>query len=368
MARQHYLPAAFLAGFSEDGATLPRRRRRLVQGDKNTLTCCVALAERLALIHDIYTLQDPLEKEPNIIDNSWAGYESRLVSCIKRLTLGTVDALEWAGVLVPFVTSLLVRGDVFRRRFTARAGDERGILFRPMTTPDNINYARAVEVQRLLGPILAARWIVVKSPEGEGLITTDVAFAPCKTPLGEFGIAIPLDNGHVLQLIPRRQGEIAVASNNKWYPILEHRTLLAGNYVQLNETLAVAAERFIFGSSRTIVERYLRSTDKDRPPIEPLNVGFITGRLRIVHEFTWHRFISAISKHPKGEESTSFDLDWNAIAAAWKPPVVYFPSNLPEFPSALRRRGNFISVDLYDVEGFTHPPDSEAMSGKRDSA
>jgi hypothetical protein len=50
---------------------------------------------------------------------------------------------------------------------------------------------------------------------------------------------------------------------------------------------------------------------------------------------------------------TSFDLDWPAIAAVWKPPRVFFPTNLPEFPSALRRRGNFISVDLYDVEGFT---------------
>jgi hypothetical protein len=286
MAKQHYLPVAYLAGFSEDEATLPRRRRRLVQGDKKTLTCCTAPTERLAVIRDIYTLQDSREKAQNIIDNSWAGYESRLVTCIKRLTLGTVDALEWAGVLVPFVTSLLLRGDVFRRRFTARAGDKRGILFRPMTTPDNINYARAIEVQRLLGPILAARWLVVKLPEGEGLITTDVAFAPFETQLGEFGIAIPLDHGHVLQLIPRTQGEIAVASNNKWYPILEHRTLLAGNYVQLDETLADTAERFIFGSSRTIVERYLRSTDKDRPPIEPLDVGFINSSLRIVHEFT----------------------------------------------------------------------------------
>ena len=218
---------------------------------------------------------------------------------------------------------------------------------------DNVNYMRAMEIQRTLGPILAARWIVSKVPEGKALITTDLAFGFFRDPDGQLGIAIPVDNGHVLQLIPRREGEIAVASGNKWYPILEHRTLLAGNYDRLNEALADIAERFIFGSSRTIVERYVRSTEKVRPPLEPLSVGFITGRLAVVHEFTWHRFISAISKHPDGEESASFDLDWPAIAAAWKPPGVYFPTNLPEFPSALRRRGNFISVDLYDVEGFT---------------
>lgn len=254
---------------------------------------------------------------------------------------------------MPFVASLFARGDDFRRRFEARLGDPSLSELSARFPVDNVNQMRGMEIQRTLGPILAARWIVTKIPEGKVLITTDLAFGFFQDPGEQVGVAIPVDNGHVLQLIPRRQGEIAVASNNKWYPILEHRTLLAGNYAQLNEALADTADRFIFGSSRAIVERYLQSPEKDRPPLEPLSVGFITGRLAVVHEFTWHRFISAISKRPKGEESVSFDLDWPAIAAVWKPPGVFFPTNLPEFPSALRQHGNFINVDLYDVEGFT---------------
>jgi len=112
--RHHYLPATFLAGFSEE-ATLPRRKRRLVQGDKKTRIRSTAPAERLAVIRDLYTLRDP-NSEPDLIDRSWASYESRLAECINRLTLGTVDALEWARVLVPFVASLFVRGDDYRSR------------------------------------------------------------------------------------------------------------------------------------------------------------------------------------------------------------------------------------------------------------
>lgn len=110
MAKQHYLPAAFLAGFSEDETTLPRRRRRLIQGDKKTLTCCTVPAARVASLHDIYTLQKDPENHPDPIDKSWKGYESKLLKCINELTIGTVGALYWAGVLVPFVASLFRQG------------------------------------------------------------------------------------------------------------------------------------------------------------------------------------------------------------------------------------------------------------------
>ena len=182
--RHHYLPATFLAGFSEE-ATLPRRKRRLVQGDKKTRSCCTAPAERLAVIRDMYTLRDPRmytlgdspeNFESNSIDNCWAGYESRLAECIKRLTLGTLDALEWAGVLVPFVASLFARGDDFRRRFEARFGDPSLSELSARFPVDNVNQMRGMEIQRTLGPILAARWIVSKVPEGKELITTDLAF------------------------------------------------------------------------------------------------------------------------------------------------------------------------------------------------
>ena len=72
----------------------------------------------------------------------------------------------------------------------------------------------------------------------------------------------------------------------------------------------------------------------------------------MVHEFTWHRLVSTLSKNPCDEGAWSFDLDFSAIAAGWYPPVI-MPINLPEFPPALRRDGNKIIVSFYDVQGLT---------------
>jgi hypothetical protein len=288
-------------------------------------------------------------------------YESRLAPCIKRLTLGTIDALEWAGVIVPFVTCLLVRGADFDIRLEARMRrsnwrrilEEREPGLKDLIPFDNVNAARSVEIQRLLGPILAAKWIVCKAPEKNAFITTDLAYAFSKDPDGQLGISIPLDGQHVLQLIPRRHGNVAIATENKCYPMLEHRTLRRDNYSQLNEALSHTSRRFIFGSSLSCVQRYLRNARKDPLLLEPTDVGFISGALARIHEFTWHRFVSAVSKHPASAEIEKFEFDWQAIAAAWKPPAVLFPTNLPEFPPGLRRNGQIISVTFYDVAGIS---------------
>jgi hypothetical protein len=360
MPAHHFLPATFLAGFSADN-TIPRRKRRLAQGDKQSGNCITALAERLAVIRDLYTLRDPgSDHHPQIIDNAWAAYEAKLAPCIKKLTQGTIDAVEWAGVLVPFIACLFARGPDFQRRMEARI-EARGASALAKTMPvDNLNYIRGMEIQRLLGPILCAKWIISRTPEKGKLITTDLGFAVFQDPDGQIGIAIPIDGQHIVQLIPRRYGDVAIAGEDKWYPILEHRLLLSGNYAQLNQAIASQAQRFLFGKDEDLVKSYLSGTTRDILTLEPGDVGFLTGPLAAVHEFTWHRFISAISNHPKDEEAHKLDINWAAVSSAWKPPVVFFPTNLPEFPSPLHRHGNILGIEFYDVEGFpstAHKPE-----------
>jgi hypothetical protein len=350
-AAQHFLPATYLAGFSLD-TTIPRRKRKLTQGDKLTGNCHTATVERLAVINDLYTLREQYQAPPSAIDDSWASYEARLAPCISALITGTIDATNWAGVLVPFVASLFARGPDFDIRLDKRAekfGDQSP---KSKLSVDSTTLSRAMEIQRLLAPVLAARWIVCRSPETTAFITTDLAFGPFQDPDGEIGVAIPLDRQHLLQLRPRRSGAIAVAGGRKWYPMIEHRTLASGNYRQQAQALTSMARRFVFGRSIEEMQSYLRNAKPNCPLIELGDVGFLCGPLAAVHEFAWHRFVSAVASHPQSREPYEFKIDWKTVARTWKPPAIFFPTNLPEFPSPFAKLVNQIFVNLYDVEDF----------------
>lgn len=362
MPLHHYLPATYLASFSKD-LSLPRRDRVIAIGDKRSKRVFSAPAARVGAIRDFYTLVSAPKDDPQLLEKIWAQYETDLADAVERLVSRSPDALTWAHVLVPFITGLLVRGPDFNERFEARIKP-----WRHLAGPDNTNLARLMEVQRLLGPIAAAKWIVMEA-RGEGsLMTNDVGFAAFVNPDGRWGLAIPLGRGHVLGLIPRRRGPVAVARDGKWRPIIEYVDLRPDNHRHLNITLAEGAHRFIFGPDELTVTRYLgHGRDSPSRVPEPYDLGFISGPLAMVHEFTWHRLVGVLAKPPDHEDAWKFDLDWKAIASGWKP-VAIIPSWGPrvmfDLPPALRREGDVIYVDFYDVEGLTTPPTDESREAR----
>ena len=349
--RQHYLPASFLGNFSkqEHGS---RRKRMIVVGDKRGKRCFRAAAGKVAAEKDFYTVQG--QNDPVFLERIWAGYENRLARAIEELVEESIDALTWAGVLVPFVSSLLVRGPDFGERFEARL---KSVLPEGMEVPkDNTNLARSLELQRLLAPILAAQWIVAEAQGAGSLITNDMAFAGFRAPqTGEVGLAVPLSRRHVLQLVPTRKRVVATAKGGRWLPEIEYRRLSPGNHLQFNAVMAIWARRFIFGPDEATVSTYLHKSGTTAAPVpDPGTLGSPGGRLARVHEFTWHHLISVLTKSPDDANAWNFSpiLDYKAIASVWKLMVV-IPLTSPMFPPGLSREGNSIIVDLYDVEGLT---------------
>jgi hypothetical protein len=347
MPLHHYLPATYLAFFSNE-QTLPRRERRIAVGDKKSGRVFRASAAKVGAIQGFYACLEQNPSDPQLLERSWADYETNLARTVEELVNRHIDAVTWAGVLVPFVAGLLVRGPDFNKRFERRIGPLRDLVGR-----DNTNQARLFELQRLLGPVLAAKWVVM-TVQGEGsVITNDIGFAPFRSPQGEVGLAIPVGHRHLVGVIPCRSRAVVAAKGGKWWPIIQYVRLRKDNHDGFNSGSARQARRFIFGVDEATVTRYLSQVD-DSPPtvIEPYEVGFIYGPLAVVHEFTWHRLVSVLAKSPDHENAWRFDFDWQAVASVWKP-VVIFPLNLPEFPPALRREGDVIYVDFYEVEGFT---------------
>jgi tetratricopeptide (TPR) repeat protein len=344
MPRHHYLPASFLALFSLDIKTLPSRKRSLIIGDLNHNNLFSDSAEDVGCINNLYQ-QSEFSTKPDLIEDIWAQYETSLPSAIEKLIGATLDAETWARILVPFVTGLFVRGPDFQDRFNSRI---KAIGIDPVNK-DNTNGARLFEFQRLLAPVIAAKWIVI-SITGEGyLITNDLGYAPFANILtGDRGIAIPLGLRHILAISPVTKRTIVNFNKGKWIPAIDYVDIPPDNHLSLNTTIASS---FIFGPDAASINLHLSEKHEQSISFEPPLLGFIPFHLARAYEFTWHRLVSVLRKYPDDKSFPDFSIDWKIVEDGWHS-IVYIPLNLIEFPSALRRVGKTIQVEFYDPEVY----------------
>ncbi len=168
---------------------------------------------------------------------------------------------------------------------------------------------------------------------------------------------------HVLEVVPRTVGVIAQLANDSWRPVIRTATAPASDRLSFNKAMAENARRFLFGPDCTLVKKYLPAIATRRPALEPAFLGFIFGTHAVVHEFVWHRFVSAlhkgISPDMKGEDFAFF---FEGLKRSWVPPLM-FPVNLPDFVPGLWRNGDVIEAYLYDAPDpmpvITRVPPSE---------
>ena len=299
MTRQHYLPATYLACFSKDSNS-KRRERKLVVGDKRNGRIFIAPASKMCREHDLYTLTDL--NVSNMVDESWSYYEKKLATAIDSLIQGTILAEAWADTLIPFVAGLLVRGDDFVKRFKTRLKKIKADTLSIAFSSDNINLARFIEFERMKSSIIGSKWRVSKVFGTDQLITNDIGYTIFQdNTTKEFGIAVPMGLQHVLQIIPKQKKIVAIARNEAWFPIIEYSYLHNRNHVQLNQSIAGVGQRFIFGSNRAFISKYL---EVDKQPVqipEPSDIGFMSGLMAMVHENTWARLITKIAEKPKND-------------------------------------------------------------------
>ena len=345
MALQHYLPATHLASFSLEDAGR-RRDRALASGDRRNGKTFVSTAGKLGAIQNFYTVA---------VDDIWAAYESQLEQAVGDLIARHPSAMTWASVLVPFVACMFLRGPDFDQRFRARLEHNLGPIPEEAKKYLNTDYARVMELQRLLAPIAAAKWIVLSVQGSEDLITNDLGFAGfTDSETGETGLAIPLGRRNALGLIPRRRRGVLRLDGGHWVPFIEYRTLERGKQSEINRVGAEWAQRFIFGRDEQTVARYLSTGDGPTDVPGPIEFGFVSGPLAMVHEFAWHRLISYIQKDPNDLAClTSPVIDWQAVAVGWKPPAILPLSHQMSFMTrAAWREGNWLRIDFDDPTGI----------------
>lgn len=248
--RQHYLPARFLARFSVDPNPDPRRRTLFV-GQRPPGRTFQTVAERAGFVRGLYDDQ---------LDEIWQGYEGPLPGALDQLSDGDtreIDAETWLRVLVPFAAALLLRGPDFEERFAERPvikalGD------RMQGRPD----PRPFELQRLLAPVLAARWLVIHTQEDELLLTSDTGWAPFIEPTRKrVACAIPLDTRTVLALVPNAIRTVFVWNTSRWMTPVQQVTLAKDDYHIFRQNLADFASRQVFGPSSATIESVRENLD-----------------------------------------------------------------------------------------------------------
>ena len=353
MPRHHYLPATFLANFSLDTETYPRRKRKIFIGDKETKEVYPTTAEKAGAIKNLYTSFD-IKADPEYIEHLWEKYESDLHIAIPRLIVGDIDGITWLRLLVPFVSCMLVRGPDFDIRFSNRIRSLLGeTKCQDFIKRGNINGARIIELQRLLFPVTAANWIVIYCKGKEPLITNDLGFSPFIHPrFFDYGMALPLGSQYTLAISPRTNGEILRYHVGKWKPIIRYVENQYDTNEDLNQSITSMAQRFIFAPTYELAEKYInQSTDRSRP-IEPDQLGFIDGYHLRAYEFTWHRLVIYLEEHPTNdEEETDFPLNWKFLLDGWNPPVI-IPLNLTGFPPPIQKGGSSISFNFYNPDDY----------------
>lgn len=278
MAKDHYLPAAFIGRFScDDRSGLPTRNRKVWiarvprEGAPTTRSVARCQASTIGYCRNLYdmpsrNLPEGARGQRESVD-SWK-YEPELPRVLDALCDGkTLSLSDWLHVAVPFVSSLFVRGIDFNERYESRLGDigERIEEESPGWTTFNTNFARPIEMESLILPVMAATWTVHHAPLSVDVVTNNVGLIPCYDPrLRQPGWAIPLDPKTVLMLLPGSHRCFASHGNTGWAAVMEHLSQPPEFFAGLDKAAASSAPEFVIGptseSASSISSQLYRKT------------------------------------------------------------------------------------------------------------
>jgi hypothetical protein len=354
---QHNIPAGFLGRFSpDDGGRLRERAVWVLQSGEPHAR--VSTPERIGCEDNLYQLfgQWTLgQASLSVVDDVWAGYERRLSRALDGLSkLGqkTISANTWLRILVPFVTSLFVRGAEFGARFGIRM-DRMGLtnfFSDPEHQSDNVNMARLFEFQRLLAPVMSARWVVMHTSSDHPVITNELGFTFSASQNGSKAVVIPIGPDAILAIVPTwPHGRVIMRDRGtgQWRALIEHVMLKPDEQRNFNRALANIAQGFLVGPTAASVKLHQQALDEDLP-LNPEYLGSLWPCYRVLseHQLEWYNMVSAISK--KSSELTQPDLERripNEIAKDWKP-VLIWPMNLDYVPTGLLLQDDAIALIL----------------------
>lgn len=304
-------------------------------------------------MNGLYTLHGSWE--PDTLDEVWSFYERQLPRAIQSLTTDpmSLSATVWLRVLVPFVTSLFVRGREFGERYMRRDVELTTTLRDSgRLSDDHVNGGRVIEFQRLLAPVTAADWTLLRVDDPSApFITNELGLTLVSHAAGATspGYAVPLTSEFAVMITPQELRPVMSHANNSWAPIIGRLSVTAADVTAINGSMAYFANEFLIARERNSLEAFTMQWEGPHGA-DWLADGWTGTREELVaHEFDWHRLAGLVDK-PFSENLDLQDLDFSGDSG-WCPPLS-FPTNLPWFRSGLHLRGNTMFLELGPRDGF----------------
>lgn len=256
MARDHYLPAAWIGHFSKEAETGPYRDRRVWVARRGSPDVKVLAARTVGYRKNLYDLKTPIEGL-STADSRWRMYEHRIPEAMRDVEAAADGSRRlpfetWIRVLVPMIAGAFVRGldygEVGERNAEARwpEGPPEGVVVDP-------NMDRLLDHQIVMGLILFARWGLVVST-AEALTLPDIGVVPFVARNGGVGMLFPL-TPRVALALSRGPGNMrAIFEDETWE--------MAGLTKQVDPPTLAALLAAAAGCSRS--EVYARSESAAR--------------------------------------------------------------------------------------------------------
>lgn len=351
MAKDHYLPAAFIGRFSQDTSGALRNRHIWVNNGKAGKILSTTPSS-IGYKKGLYAL-----KNGSDIDKwNYEGLLNRVLTDISNSKQISLD--DWLRVAVPFVTGLYARGKEFNKRYEA-IPTIKHLTEQNLVNPDNTNGARAMRLQRLLGPVTAARWVVLHSTAKTPIITNDLGLTLTKNLAdGDIGWAIPLDRQTVLGIFPRKLRNIGSWDGERWYANIEHLHPVPEVFSGINVEIAKSASEFVFGPTRESVKAVTPASDKkaeDLAIIMEARWNEVFSRKEYVaHAKDWEMLSAIANLNLDIDRALTYNLNLEDLDLKhkWSPPIYFIPANLTPFPSGVGFYHDQMILNLNLIDDF----------------
>lgn len=296
-------------------------------------------AEYVGYSRGIYDRRAPQGGEQPSVDASWR-YESRLPAALDALADAStpLSARVWAQVLVPFVSSLFIRGLDFTNRYASRipgvTGPAPGYQESPVRNwHDNTIGSGQIEWQRLLAPTMVAQWMVIHGSGQPVLPTNDVARCLTSNPgnPAEPAYAVPLDTSTVLVLKPGKVRRLADWDGREWVANVEHRNTDDEDLAKCGTALKEFALKEVYGPTLESVAFPEPTFEPHANPVGPGFLAQLKSRALIPYLEDYFRLLTVLEVAPNIGD---VNIDWSLVKQHWGGDA-QLVLNAPAFPGGL---------------------------------
>lgn len=258
MAKDHFIPASFIARFSDSPAE-PSRKSIVGVRFRGNPKIVEKRAEAIAYANSLYDVSEVLTTtgKKNAVDNVWSVYEPNIPKTLDALISRELTAHDFLETLVPFVAGFFCRDLLYEERVNHRLdrlnADIPQEINELVLRKDHLNTSRLQELDNFASRLLACNWTVYET-DGN-VILSDVGIAFCAETgfVGTEGISyiLPISTRHIVHIVPLPIARPLKVRDREFVPAIEYSDDIWSS-AELNGIFATVAQRYCVGSVETL--------------------------------------------------------------------------------------------------------------------